>query len=367
MRPPTARAFFLGCFGAGMCWLLSDACAQTQRRDHIFLPPAFAATPLSTVIEAQAKYVAAYGDFLESVATARKIHAEAFALEIENSVRYVDAYFERREKNREWRRKEEKNNHWDTVQRQEALRKEKVEKYFSEVLKDDPARQLNWLLTELSGPTMAIQYLAGTRSLGEFDQKIPKEDQQQIWLSDGGLRGQKLEVSLAEGSALKTPWPYVLRAPQFDAARDEYETARGNVLKEVQVNGHVSHTGGQQLIKAVSQLLVLLEEAFPGEARAEDPSVFLAYNSAKHYLQSLVGQVNRVCTTNDTAFLSGAARFDGQTVLDLVQYMYQKGLVFAKPHPGGERVYRNLLTNLRNIYVKLGSDKAQEEPAQGRF
>ena len=44
--------------------------------------------------------------------------------------------------------------------------------------------------------------------------------------------------------------------------------------------------------------------------------------------------------------------------------MYQKGLVFAKPHPGGERVYRNLLTNLRNIYVKFGSDKNQDEPAQ---
>lgn len=338
---------------------------QTTRPDHIFLPPAFAATPLSTVIEAQAKYVAAYGDFLESVATARKIHAEAFALEIENSVRYVDAYFERREKNREWRRKEEKNNHWDTVKRQEELRKEKMQKYFSEVLKDDPARQLNWLLTELSGPAMAIQYLAGTRSLGEFDQKIPKEDQQQIWLSDGGLRGHKLEVTLAEGNALKTPWPFALRAPAFDAARAEYEAARGSVLKEVQLNGQVGHESGEQLIKSVSQLFVLLEEAYPDEDR-RDPAVFLAYNSAKHYLQSLVGQVNRVCTTNDTAFLSGAARFEGQTVLDLIQYMYQKGLVFAKPHPGGERVYRNLLTNLRNIYIQFGSDKAQE-PAKAQF
>ena len=102
MRAPTTRACFFCCFGAAICLLTTGARGQTQRPDHIFLPRAAGATPLSTVIEAQAKYVAAHGDFLESVATARKIHAEAFALEIENSVRYVDAYFERREKNREW-------------------------------------------------------------------------------------------------------------------------------------------------------------------------------------------------------------------------------------------------------------------------
>ena len=94
-------------------------------------------------------------------------------------------------------RKEEKNNHWDTVKRRRNCAGESAEVLLRSP-QDDPARQLNWLLTELS-PAMAIQYLAGSRSLGEFDQKIPKQDQQQIWLSDVGLRGQKLEVSWRRG------------------------------------------------------------------------------------------------------------------------------------------------------------------------
>ena len=63
------------------------------------LPPA-AEPRFRTRFQAQASYVAAYGNMVESVAVARKINAEAVALEIQNSVDYVDAYFKRREMNR---------------------------------------------------------------------------------------------------------------------------------------------------------------------------------------------------------------------------------------------------------------------------
>ena len=53
--------------------------------------------------------MAAYGDMVESVAMARRINAQAVALEIQNSVAYVDAYFKRREINRDRRAKEDPN------------------------------------------------------------------------------------------------------------------------------------------------------------------------------------------------------------------------------------------------------------------
>ena len=50
---------------------------DTQPQGQIYLPPAFGGTPASFQIEAQAKYVAAYGAYQESAAIARKINAEA--------------------------------------------------------------------------------------------------------------------------------------------------------------------------------------------------------------------------------------------------------------------------------------------------
>ena len=78
-----------------------------QAPQHVVLPPAFGGTPLSHQIHAEAAYVAAYGDMVKSVAMRRKINAQAVALEIQNLVAYVDAYFKRREINREARAKED--------------------------------------------------------------------------------------------------------------------------------------------------------------------------------------------------------------------------------------------------------------------
>lgn len=116
---------------------------------HIFLPPAAGATPLSVQIQSEAYYVAAYGDMLESAATARKINADAVAQEIQNSVAYVDAYFKRRELNREWRAKEDPNYLEREKHRQEVL-KRRVEEQYQDILKGDVTGPLNWLLRELT-------------------------------------------------------------------------------------------------------------------------------------------------------------------------------------------------------------------------
>ena len=58
----------------GMCLVPAAAVsAQDERpREHVYLPPVSGATPLSTVIDAQAHYLVAYGDCLESMAIARR-------------------------------------------------------------------------------------------------------------------------------------------------------------------------------------------------------------------------------------------------------------------------------------------------------
>ena len=79
-----------------VCIVLCTAAVVRGQSEHnhvIFLPSARGGTPLSYQIQAEASYVAAYGDMVESVAVARKINAEAVALEIQNSERLRGCLF----------------------------------------------------------------------------------------------------------------------------------------------------------------------------------------------------------------------------------------------------------------------------------
>ena len=166
----------------------TPAAAQTQPpRPHIDLPPAVAGTPLSFQIQAEAEYVAARGDMEESMAMARKIHAEAVVLEIQNSIDYVDAHFRRREINRQWRAKRLRT----SPERREEYhrrRRQQFETRFQDVLRGDVTAALNWLLAEVSRPALAYQYIsdyAPTVS-SPWKGEIPPDATAQIWFSDSG-------------------------------------------------------------------------------------------------------------------------------------------------------------------------------------
>jgi hypothetical protein len=331
--------------------------AQVETHEHIFLPPAWGATPLSTVIGAQAQHIAAQGDFLESAAIARRIHAEAYALELQNAVEEVRVYFERRRMNRE-AVLEEKGNRPDIIRdRAEKAMKTLIERDFPYVLKQaDPSTELNWLLAKLCGPTMSVQYMVGSEALPELNAKLNDDAKQQIWLTDGGPAGSRLEFRLSEGKVLETHWPPGLRRDPFTPLRTEFEAARDQLAKEMKASGQVSEETRDRLIVALDRLLTTLEDVFPVEERGT-PAIFLEYNAAKYYLRSLVTQVNRAISTNDRSVFSGSLRFQGDTLSELIQHMSQAGIVFAAPKPGGERVYASLATALRNVYMKLIAER----------
>jgi hypothetical protein len=335
------------------------AWSQDRPREHVILPPSFGATPLSALINAQAQLLAAQGDFLESAAIARKINADAYAKELENAVNEVTAYFERRRINRE-KVLEEKGNRPDVIR---DKKQKAMETYVKRDLHDllnqtDVSKQLNWLLAELCGPTMAVQYLVGSEALPELNERLTEDAMSQIWLTDGGRGGSRLEFRLNEGKVLATPWPPGLRREAFDPLRTEFEAARDELVKELESAGRPSENTRNRIIMATNNLLVALEEVFPSAER-KDANVFLEYNAARQYLRSLVAQVNRAISTHDRSVFSGSLRFQGSTILELIQHMYQSGLVFASPKPGGERVYRNLVQTLRNVYINLPAVRRQ--------
>jgi hypothetical protein len=328
---------------------------QEGHAQHIILPPAVVATPLSAEISAQAQAIAAYGDLLESAAIARKINAEAVAVEIQNSVAFVDAYFKRRELNRDWRAKENPNIRIHEQKVQEAI-KEDVEKQYQKVMRGDVTKTLNWLLGELSCSTVACQYLPGGRKLidTEYNQKLTDGDLRMIRVTDGGKAGSRLVFSIGDGSVLENRWPLALQSPEFDAARAQFDHSRDAVIEQLRRQGSVKSDDGKRLLQSVNGLFTTLDGVYPRELRAP-PGEFLKYNTAKRYLQTLLAGVHRALTTSDTSVFSGSHRFQGDGLIELVQYMYQSGLEFAPPEPGAEGVYKKLFEDLRAMYVNLGA------------
>jgi hypothetical protein len=337
--------------------------AWGQARQHVFLPPAYGATPLSTIINAEAAYVAAYGDMVESVAMARKINAEAAALEIQNAVDYVAAYFKRRELNREGRKKEFQT-YLDAEKHRQAVIKERVEKQYQDLLRGDVTSPLNWLLRELSGPVVAYRYLPADQALAhsQLDQTLDGTDLEQIRLTDGGPKGSRLEFTAADGKVLQTPWPLALRGDKCAKARENFERSRDCVVKELQEKSQPSHESQERLLQDVNALFLALEDAYPREKR-KDPAEFLNYGAAKRFLQSTLAASHRAITTTDSHVFGGGLRFQGDSVVGLLEHMYQSGLEFAPPQPGGERVYKHLFEGLRTLYMRVGA----EQPPAGNL
>lgn len=352
---------------ASCCVVATPPC-WAQQKLVIVLPPTRSGTALSAQIQAEAQYLLTRGELAKSVAVARRIHADAVAQEIQNSVDYVDAYFRRKALNRKYRA-ETNPNHLQREIKQQSVRELQLKDLPEEFLNSDVTEKLNWLLAELSGPTLALQYVAGQVSvvdsetgpkvsgqymagqiqLDDFEsgRELTKEDTALIQFSDG-----RVTFSAADNQMLKTKWPWALRAPQFDVARRQFQSAREQVLTEIKSDGEVKYESGERMMKALNDLLVELKRAYPQDKLKERDTV-LQYITAKRYLASLTAEATATLQGMDHSMFNGSLGFTDGSVIDLIRHMDGKGLVFAPPSPEGQRVYRSLLSEMRSLYSVL--------------
>ncbi len=288
------------------------------------------------------------GSMLKNMAQARKINAEAFAKEIENSIEYVDAYFRRRELNREWRAKEDPR-YLEKEKILQDARKLRLKEQFQDVLQGGGLTDtLNWLLVELSGPAQSLGYLTREAASTGSSEEISSADVGLIRFSDGHVA-----FSAADPQLLEAHWPFALRAESVSPLRENFLSARDAVLGEIDSEGQASQESGNRLIDSVDDLMVALEKAYPHEERIK-PLVFPEYDSAKRYLRSLAMEVSQTIHHGDRSLFDETLRFEGGGIVELIWHMDRRGLVFASPPDGGGRVYRSLLTSMRNLFVTQG-------------
>ena len=348
--------------GAAYAQNLSNA--DSTRRDRVIVPPTGiylpqrgGATALSAAIHAQADYVASMGDYLESASYARRNNAVAAEQEMRNTLQWVSTYFERRELNRAYYLKNNPGYLANEEKRQEVLDL-RITKLFQEVLKGDVTQEINWLLHELAGMTLPYQYLPVDQAKPDsaIDSQLSKTDLHKILLTDGGREGGRMLTFPADTArVLETPWPRVLRAPEFEKECKQFEAARDKMLAD-RAAGKRNWESEKKVMQACDALSEKFESAYPRETRTDSYGTFANYRSGQRYLKSLAAEVMRAITTQDEWIFQGVYRFEGNSVADLVQHMCQNGLEFAPPQPGSEGAYRSLFENLRKIYLHLGAD-----------
>ncbi len=350
-------------FRAGVCFVLVVLCDAASALAG--------GTALSYQIEAEAQYVAASGRMSHSVAEARKIHAEAAALEIQNSIDYVKAYFERRRLNQEeWAKAHP--NEMQCEKHRQGVQKQTVEDQYQRVMRGDVTNTLNWLLKELSRPVVSYQYLLGAKSVAqpELDAKLTARDLQMIRLTDGGRAGNRLDFPADKGEVLVPDWPLGLRSDKCKIAREKFEQTRKDIITEMQKNRTLSPKTQDQLMVDVNALFVALDNAYPIEHRDDSAATIADYGASHRFLLALLASAHRVATLNDPSVFDRRLRFQGDSLLALVQHMYQNGLEFAPPKPGAEGVYKTLFQNLRALYISMGEERSHaangQEGAAGR-
>jgi len=309
------------------------------------------ATALSTFIDAQANLIRGQGDFLLDVAIARRHHALAAEQEIKNSVEWVRAYFERKELNRAYREKYHPN-YIQRYEKQQNLRNRLLLERPELATASDVTDDLNFMLDRLSNHTLAHQVIFGDESPNDKNGKLTPDDVHHLVLRDATGQGGAIVTFRAErGTPLEFDWPLVFREPVFNAARDEYETAKLALLDDFS-DGAVEAASWTAIQQSIDHLSAELQRQYPPNRIEQDSQEFLVYHAATRFLKAKAGMVFQARLTADPVYLTDKYTFDGDSVLDLVRHMAEHGLRFAPPEGGGVGAYNRLYTMMRQVYLE---------------
>ncbi|HVC94125.1 MAG TPA: hypothetical protein VND64_10570, partial [Pirellulales bacterium] len=272
-----------------------------------------AANAFSNQIFAQAAVLRADGDFLVSMAVARNLNAEAASKEMDNAIKWVNTFFERRRLNREWRDAE----HIDYLERKEKGRKQqrRIIEGNLDALGADLSDELNFMVGELAAYTSYSIFLSREVLGSPDDAPLSDEEKARIFVNEGkraGGKSRRFAVDMAEELATRL-WPPALRGESFAEARSEFEKARDAIKRTMNPDNEA------RLMKAVDQLSDELNTAFPRERRKRlSPDDFFAYLAAKRYVQSLALSTFRLIETQRPLAADESFCFNGKTVGELL-------------------------------------------------
>jgi serine/threonine protein kinase len=310
---------------------------------------------LSNQIYLEAQALRATANAYTAIGIARQANATAASMEMDDKVKWVSTYFERRRNNRQARAAERPPYIDREEKRQEMYRRLMANNLSAS--SGDLTDELNWMLREILANTSYMEFMSDTPNSmvsSEYNAPLSATERHEIQLSEGKVAvggGMKFP---ADGEVLETAWPPVLRDDRFQAARKAFEDARDWAVADLKNDNEVTKAGADRLMAAVDRLTSELTKAYPRKRlKTLSPRDGLDYLAGKRFVQSLAESTFRLIETNSALAFDDSYRFRGKNVAELMQHLMSRGLQFARPEKGGEPTYRKLYDSIRGFYLKI--------------
>lgn len=313
-------------------------------------------------IYAQADLIRAQGDAAVSFAEARNLNAEAYSKELDNWVKEVRAYWERK------RVAEVEKLKMDQVRKIKQMKFLNDQKWRNsqqwERLKNQPELNAggiqsgaahNFLLARLQASALPYQFDPATsrfESTAIDDLKLDPEWLADITLKQGAYQFPANQTVQANISL----WPYLLSWEEFDASRKAYEKAREEVVNQSSDDGKAAVAS---IMNLQEKLMALSNEFHRSNVRqwVKEHKRYTQWNAADRFLRELDREIVLLEKTRDIRPMRGKGgydpRVDGEHLISLLCYMNRNGLEFAKAQPGSEPAYHQLFVMMRALYLTV--------------
>lgn len=327
----------------------TECIGQGRMRGRVFLPETQGVAVLTAYINATSNRLVAMGDYLESVARSRKIHLEADRIAMENSIQWVETYFEKKRLNKEYREADRIDYLESRTLRNQTLH----QRVTTGDVSGTPSEALNYMLKVLIGDENAYAsiFLNDEPRMTCDDFFLTPTDIANIKISSGG--GGSFQLS--EPILIEDDWPIVFDEDEFAQIKIAYDEARKKASIEIDAGNLTSGT-----FKELTSILKELEESFEDYyqfSKRKDEFDLAALVEFKEigrrfFLSQRTGAL-RARLSDDPRSYRMQYQFDGEKMSDLLKYCASHQLKFSEPDEDGRDTYARLFSGLRIIYSEF--------------
>lgn len=304
----------------------------------------------------QAELIRAQGEAAVDYQTARQIAAEAYDKELDNALKAVEIYFDRRA----LRDAKVLKNHLDEADSQKAKALRRIVDHpdlTGEGVTNGAA--LNTMKEALRSSVLSFDYLNDDIDVAELMARfqLTPQDLSNINLKLTNVRGETGTFRADTGKLGSFQWwPHLLQDEKFKEDRQAIESN----LEEVRQAASRQTEIDPKLIDKLENSILALANKFlqevDGQAMArKGVAEYYIYRESEQHLQSLshaVRRLKRVGKADGALVMNGYnPSVDGKNLTSLLSYMVRNGVEFAPPEPGNENTYQKLFEMSKSLYV----------------
>lgn len=328
---------------------------------------------ISQRVEAQGNLIRSQGEAWRDVqqgnlyyAKARAKLAEAVDKELDNWLKHVRVYYERREA-RERGKMALLDTYMKATEQHIRMREERDERVLHTLANDqkrsgaaiENGTALNRFLDDLYRTPLSYGIELSPSMRESIGDRMTLDDEMlhQLRVKGRNRGGAEMVFRLGDEAGLDLDWwPSGLRAHEFDGPRQRLEAARDRVValsrgepRQIDIDAL------DELEQAAGELARSFFKKFPPDDRKHFTAAeFETVHRAEDFLARLDRDVRRVRDTGN-ARVMGNVQFDpdrdGKDMPSLVAWMLRNGLQFEASVPGEEPAYRRAFTMLRELRV----------------